>query len=77
MKTLLSAARIALCLLFLFPVLAAPSSAQTSAESEKQIRTLIDGWATARVKGDVAFLEKFYAKEFRIIGADGSIAVQN
>jgi ketosteroid isomerase-like protein len=30
-------------------------------------------WATARIKGDVAFLERLYAKEFRITAMDGSV----
>lgn len=41
------------------------ASAQPAAP-EAQITKLITEWADARVKGDVGFLEKFYAAELRI-----------
>jgi ketosteroid isomerase-like protein len=35
-------------------------------QDEAEIAALIDRWADARVKGDAAFLEHFYAAELRI-----------
>ena len=49
-------------------------SGQTdAAQTEKELRALQDEWAEARVKGDVAFLERFYAQELRFQVADGSV----
>lgn len=36
-----------------------------------EVATLIRQWADARVKGDAAFLESFYARDLRIGGANG------
>jgi ketosteroid isomerase-like protein len=44
-----------------------------SDSTEKQVEALITDWATARVDGDVAFLERFYGAEMNINGADGSV----
>lgn len=44
-----------------------------SDDDERQIVRLEDEWRTARIKGDVAFLERLYAREFTITGADGSV----
>ena len=51
----------------------APGSAQSISDTEKELTNLLSDWATARIKGDVTFLEKLYAKEFVITGADGSL----
>jgi ketosteroid isomerase-like protein len=50
-----------------------PGWAQPAADSEKQLITLQDRWAKARVARDVAFLERLYAKEFRITAMNGTI----
>jgi ketosteroid isomerase-like protein len=51
-----------------------PSWAQSpDEETEKELINLQNEWATARIKGDVAFLERLYAKEFRITAMDGSV----
>jgi len=49
------------------------SCAQSLGETEKELTRLQNGWATARIKGDVAFLENLYAKEFRITAINGSV----
>lgn len=48
-------------------------SAQSVGDTEKELMNLLNGWAKARINGDVTFLEKLYAKEFVITGADGAI----
>jgi hypothetical protein len=50
-----------------------PSSAQFANETEQELTKILRNYATARMTGDVAFLEKLYAKEFRITGTDGSL----
>jgi ketosteroid isomerase-like protein len=50
-----------------------PGWAQSTGEIEQELLALQDQWASARVKGDVAFLETFYAKELRINTASGSV----
>jgi len=37
-----------------------------AAQTEKELRTLQDEWAAARIKGDVEFLERFYAQDLRL-----------
>jgi|SRR5882762_3187766 len=54
-----------------------PSPAQSVGETEKELTKIERDWRTARIKGDVAFLENLYAKEFRITGTDGSIIERN
>jgi ketosteroid isomerase-like protein len=44
-----------------------------AAQTEKELRTLQDEWAVARIKGDVEFLERFYAQELRLQVMDGSV----
>jgi ketosteroid isomerase-like protein len=44
-----------------------------SEKREKELITLQNRWATARVAGDVAFLERLYAREFRITAMNGTI----
>ena len=49
-----------------------PAAAATSASTEAEITRLEDDWRTARIKGDTAFLEHFYAKDLVIQGMNGS-----
>ena len=55
-------------LLFLAPTISAQNSSVTT-----EIAALITQWADARVKGDAAFLERFYAAELRIGQMNGGI----
>lgn len=53
---------------------AAPGTARAQAGSaEAEIVALIHQWADARVKGDAAFLERFYARELRIGQMSGGL----
>jgi ketosteroid isomerase-like protein len=52
-------------------------SAQSVSSSEKALGKLLNDWATARIKGDVAFLEKFYAKDLVITCSDSSLIQRN
>jgi ketosteroid isomerase-like protein len=47
--------------------------AQTATDTEKELIAIEDEWRTARMKGDVAFLERLYGKDLRITGTDGSV----
>jgi hypothetical protein len=49
------------------------TGAQSTAGTEKELLRLQNEWAAARVKGDVAFLETLYGKEFRITNTSGSV----
>jgi hypothetical protein len=49
------------------------ASAATDRETEQELTKIMRQWAEARMKGDVALLEKLYAKEFLITGADGML----
>jgi ketosteroid isomerase-like protein len=51
----------------------ASAGAQPPAGSEQELVTLQSRWAAARVARDVAFLEKLYAREFRITAMNGTI----
>lgn len=51
--------------------LAAPASAKT--DGKAQVAGLIGQWANARVKGDTAFLERFYGAELRLNQMNGGI----
>ena len=42
-------------------------------QTERDLLRLQDEWATARIKGDVAFLERFYAQDLRLQVASGSV----
>jgi hypothetical protein len=42
------------------------SQGQSQAETEKALVMLQNDWGEARIKGDVAFLETFYAKELNL-----------
>lgn len=58
---------------FLALVLALPCVAQMPTDTEKELIAIEDEWRTARLKGDVAFLERLYAQDLRITGTDGSL----
>lgn len=54
--------------------LAAPAWAEERpADRRTEIAAVIDRWAEARVKGDSAFLERFYGAELRIGQMNGGI----
>ena len=42
-------------------------------QTEKDLLGLQDKWAAARIKGDIAFLERFYAQDLRLQVMDGSV----
>jgi ketosteroid isomerase-like protein len=49
--------------------------AQSAVETLKaQILTIQKQWADARVKPDIAYLERLYAKEFRVHAINGTVA---
>lgn len=50
-----------------------PSMAQSNGKTEEELIKIQNDWAIARVKGDIAFLERLYAKEFRIQSTNGSV----
>ena len=54
-------------------VISMPSWAQPSAETENDLLKIQEEWATARVEGDVPYLERLYAKELRIQAQNGSV----
>ena len=47
--------------------------AQTAHDERAAITRIEDEWRQARIAGDTAFLERFYAKEARIQGMDGKV----
>jgi Domain of unknown function (DUF4440) len=51
---------------------ALPSYSQAGNADEQTFVKLQHDWAEARKKGDVAFLERFYAKEFTVGTANGT-----
>lgn len=51
-----------------------PSVAQSPVETEKELLTIQKQWADARVKPDIPYLERLYAKEFRVHTMYGSVA---
>lgn len=54
-------------------VLPVPTWTQPMGETDRELIKLQHEWAAARVRRDAPFLERFYAKEFRITAMDGSI----
>ena len=48
-------------------------SAQTTDAARQEITNAEDAWRKARIAGDTAFLERFYAAEGRIQGMDGKV----
>lgn len=51
-----------------------PSVAQSPGETERELLAIQKQWADARVKPDIAYLERLYAKEFRVHTMYGSVA---
>lgn len=64
----LAAVTTSLCL-----VLIAPGWAQSLGETEKELLRIQDEWAAARVNRDVPYLERLYAREFRVHAMNGSV----
>ena len=50
-----------------------PNLAQSGTKAEEDLIKIQNDWAAARVNGDIAFLERLYAKELRIHSTNGSI----
>jgi ketosteroid isomerase-like protein len=48
-------------------------SAQTTEATRQEVTTAEDAWRKARIAGDTAFLEQFYAAEGRIQGMTGKV----
>ena len=57
----------------LISAFAIPDIARGDSDAEQELIRIETAWRKARVEGNVAFLEALYAKELRIIGADGSV----
>jgi ketosteroid isomerase-like protein len=57
----------------LWLVLVAPGRAQSVGETEKELLKIQEEWAAARVKRDVPYLERLYAREFRVHSMNGSV----
>jgi ketosteroid isomerase-like protein len=53
--------------------LASTAQARSVATDREEIIRAEDAWRKARIDGDTAFLERFYAKEGRIQGMDGKV----
>src|ERR1700761_4937181 len=51
-----------------------PTMAQSPDEAEKKLMIIQKEWADARVKPDIAYLDRLYAKEFRVQTIDGAVA---
>lgn len=66
MRRLVVASALVLCL-------STTARAQTSDAARDEITRAEDAWRKARIDGDTAFLEKFYAKEGRIQGMNGGV----
>jgi len=47
--------------------------ALTPDSAREEITKVEDAWRQARIAGDVAFLDRFYASEGRIQGMDGKV----
>ena len=61
----------ALAMMMLIPP--SPIFAQVSDAAKAEITQAEDAWRRARIEGNIAFLERFYAKEARIQGMDGKV----
>jgi ketosteroid isomerase-like protein len=57
----------------LLTCLADVAAAQTPDTIQDEITKSEDAWRHARIAGDVAFLDRFYASEGRIQGMDGKV----
>ena len=58
--------------LFIFAV-AVPAIVQGFEDATQELVRIETAWRKARMDGDIAFLERLYAKELRFQGADGSV----
>ena len=56
-----------------FLAVSAAAPPDTPPDTIKELLDLQHQWADARVRRDVAFLEKFYAQEFRITSMNGAV----
>lgn len=72
MRTFVGAA-IALALSLTMASCVHSGSVANPAQAESELRTLHEQWAAARIAGDVAFLERFYAEELRLQVMNGSV----
>src|SRR4051812_31936866 len=50
---------------------------QDDAKTNRELLGLQDRWAEARIKGDVEFLERFYAPEFRVQAMNGNVVTRS
>jgi len=50
-----------------------PTVAQSPGDAKENLITIQKQWADARVKPDIAYLERLYAKEFRVHTMDGAV----
>ena len=58
----------------LFLACSPPSTLRRSADDdEREILRIEEAWRTARIQGNVAFLDSLYAKEFRVQGTNGKV----
>lgn len=60
-----------------FAVLSMSAAAHANDEVRTEIVKVEHAWRQARIDGDIAFLERFYAKEARIQGMDGKALTRN
>jgi ketosteroid isomerase-like protein len=66
------------CAVVLLPMLALVSfDAEAASKVEKDITALQQSWAAARVEGNAAFLESFYAPGFWMIAMDGTVIARD
>ena len=52
------------------------ATGQSTDEAKKEMTQLQSAWATARISHDIAFLDKFYAKDLQLNVMDGSVAAR-
>ena len=62
-----------LCLALVGLTTSMSASAQTTDAARQEITKAEEAWRKARIAGDTAFLERFYAAEGRIQGMDGKV----
>lgn len=58
----------------------AAAASPTGAPVDPDVREIVrleDAWRQARVEGDIAFLDRFYAQEMRVQGMDGRVQSRN
>jgi len=57
----------------LFATLTGSEQQVRTADQQQELTRLEEQWRTARINGDVGFLESLYAPELKLTGTDGSI----